>query len=80
MMNIRNLGSNENVGVKCKESICAELCLRLWFESHWYFCNITESGLFWKRHSRNKDPNNHFVKSVQRQPFRKSFATEKHLS
>ena len=41
------------------------IVLKLCFESDWYFCNITESGLLWKRHSRNKVPNNHFVKSVQ---------------
>ena len=27
--------------VKYKDGICAELCLSLWFESDWYFCNIT---------------------------------------
>ena len=46
MMNIRNVGSKENVGVKLKEGICAELCLKLWFESDWYFCNITKSEWF----------------------------------
>ena len=46
MMNIQNLGSKENVGVKFKECICAELCLKLWFESDLYFCNITKSEWF----------------------------------
>ena len=32
--------------VKYKDDICAELRLKLWFESHLYFCNITESGWF----------------------------------
>ena len=41
------------------------IVLKLCFESDWYFCNITESELLWKRYSRNKVPNNHFVKSVQ---------------
>ena len=36
-MNIRNLGSKESVGVKYKDGICAELCLKLWFESN---CNF----------------------------------------
>ena len=33
MMNIQNLGSKESTGVKFKESIWAELHLKLWFES-----------------------------------------------
>ena len=35
-----------NLGGKFKESICAELPLKLWFESDWQFLNITESELF----------------------------------
>ena len=31
-MTIRNLGSKGNLWVKLKDSICAELCLKLWFE------------------------------------------------
>ena len=46
MMNIQNLGSKESIGFKFKDSICAKLCLKLWFESDWYFCNVTESGWF----------------------------------
>ena len=42
MMNIRNLGPKESVGVKLKEGICTALCLKPWFESNWYFCNITK--------------------------------------
>ena len=42
-MNKQNLGSKENVGVKFKEDICADLFLKLWFESGWYICNITWS-------------------------------------
>ena len=71
MMNIRNLGLEESVKVKYKDGICAELCLKLWFKSAWYFCNI-ESGWFWKRLSRNKVPKNHFVK-VQKQRYAYSF-------
>ena len=41
---VRNLGLKESVGVKFKEGICAKFCLKLWFESDWYFCNITKSG------------------------------------
>ena len=44
MMNIWNLGSKEDVGVKFEEGICIELYLKLWFESDWYFCNNTKSG------------------------------------
>ena len=36
------LGSQESVGVKFKEDICAEFCLKLWFENDLYFCNITQ--------------------------------------
>ena len=43
MMNKQNLGSKESLGVKFKDSICTELCLKLWFEIEWYFYNITES-------------------------------------
>ena len=32
--------------VKYKDGICSELCLKLWFDSDWYLCNITESGWF----------------------------------
>ena len=40
------IGSKESAGVKLKEGICVKLRLKLWFESDWYFCNITTSGLF----------------------------------
>ena len=40
------VGSKESVRVKFKDGICAELCLKLWFESDWYFCNITNSEWF----------------------------------
>ena len=46
MMNIRNLGSKESLGVKFKDGIYAEFSLKLWRESEWYFCNITELGWF----------------------------------
>ena len=46
--------SKESVVVKYIDGICAELYLKLWFDSDWYFCNITESGWFWKRLFRNK--------------------------
>ena len=39
MMNIQNLRSKESIGVKFKVGICAELCLRLWFESNWNLCH-----------------------------------------
>ena len=64
MMNMWNLGSKESVGVIFKEGICAELCLNHWFESDWYFCNIAQSGWFWKSLSRNKVLNHHFLKSL----------------
>ena len=47
--------------VKFKDSICTKLCLKLWFESEWYFCNISESEKLY----RNKVPNNHFLKPVE---------------
>ena len=55
--------------VKYKDDISVELCLKLWFESDWYFYNINESGWFSKRLFRNKVPNNHFAKSIQKQPY-----------
>ena len=33
MMNLRNLGSKENLAIKFKDGICADLCLNLRFES-----------------------------------------------
>ena len=36
----------ESLGIKCKDSICVELCLKHWFESNYYFCNITEPAWF----------------------------------
>ena len=46
MMNIRNLGLQERVGVKYIDDRCAKFCLKLWFESDWYFCNITTQMFF----------------------------------
>ena len=69
MINIRTLGLKGSVGIKYKDDICTELCLKLWFESDYCFRNVTESGWFWKRLSRNKVSNNHFLKSVQKQPY-----------
>ena len=40
VVNLRYIGSEENIGVKFKDVICPKLCLKLWFESDWYFCNI----------------------------------------
>ena len=60
MINIRNIGSKEREGVKLKESMCPELWLKLWLKSDWQFCNITKSGWFWKRLSRNKVQHSHF--------------------
>ena len=68
MMNMQNLGSQESVRVKYIEDIYAKFSLKLWFESDWYVCNITESRWF-KMQSRSKVPNNHFIKSVQKQPY-----------
>ena len=69
MMNIWNLGSKQSVGVKSKEGICSKSYLKLWFESNWYFSEITESWWFWKRLSRKKVLNNHFLKSLQNHPY-----------
>ena len=44
MMNIQDQDSKESLGVKVKDGICVESCLKLWFESDWCFCNIKESG------------------------------------
>ena len=67
-MNIQNLGSQESVGVKYLGDIYHKFCLKLWFERDWYYCNITESRWFYMG-SRKKVPNNHFVKSVQKQQY-----------
>ena len=41
-----NLGAQERVGVKYIDGLYAKFCLKLWFESDWYFCNMTESRWF----------------------------------
>ena len=66
MMNIENLGSKESVRVKCIGGMYIEFCLKLWFESDWYFGNIIGSDDF-KCNTETKFPNSHFVKSVQKQ-------------
>ena len=58
---------NVPLGVKYKDGICAELCLKLRVQSERGFFNITESGWPWKRLSRNKVPSS--CKSVQKQPY-----------
>ena len=40
--------------INIRNSICPELCLKLWFENDWYFCNIIESGWYWIRLTRKK--------------------------
>ena len=63
------------------------MCLELWFECGWYFCNITESGSFRKRLTRNKVPTNHFLRQLRSSRTQmffkigvlKNFATVKHL-
>ena len=55
------VGSKEILGVKFKDSMCPKLCLKLSFESDWYFHNNTESGQLWKRISRKKVPSNDFL-------------------
>ena len=42
MMTIRNLGSKGNLWVKFKDGICAELCLKLWFENVTFQKSIAE--------------------------------------
>ena len=65
-----NQGSKKSLGVKFKESICTKLWLKLWFESSWYICNISKSGWFLKRLFRKKVLHNHFLKSLQKQPYK----------
>ena len=65
--------SKESEGVKFKKGICVALRLKLWFESDWYFCKITESEWFWRRLFRKKLLNDHFLKSFQKQPYTQMF-------
>ena len=51
MIDIQNLDSKESLEIKFKNGISAKLCLKHWFESNWYFCNIAESKWFWERAS-----------------------------
>ena len=36
----------KSVGINYIVSMCTKFCLKLWFESNWYYCNITESRWF----------------------------------
>ena len=36
----------KSVGVKYIDSIYAKFFLKVWFESDWYFCNITDLRWF----------------------------------
>ena len=74
MMIIRNLSSKESMGIKFKDGIWNKLCLKLWFKSDCFFCNMTESGLFYKRLSRIKVPSNHFLKLIWKRTVQKSIA------
>ena len=65
---MQNQGSKESLALNLKR-IYAKLCLKLWFESGWYFCNITKPAWFWKWLTRKKALNNHFLKSLQKQPY-----------
>ena len=56
MMNIRNLGSKESVGVNFKESICAKFCRKLWFESDCFCFVILLSQDGFERDSPEKGP------------------------
>ena len=67
MINIRFLGSKEDVEGKFKERICAKLRLKLWFESNWHFSNITKLGWFWNWLSERKVLSSHFLLSLQKQ-------------
>ena len=40
------VGSKESAETKFKEGTCPELCLKLWYETGWYFGNIAKSGWF----------------------------------
>ena len=87
MINTRNLGSKGSVRVKCKDCICAELCLKLWFESDWYFRNIIESGRFKSNCPKTKFQTNTFLSQfrssrtqmVLKIGLLKHFTTVKHL-
>ena len=54
--------------------MCRLVFKKLLLQSHWYFCNITESGWFWKRLPRNKGPNNYILKPVWKSNYSKSIA------
>ena len=41
MINIENVGLQESAGVTNMDGTHPEICLKLWFESDWYFCCIT---------------------------------------
>ena len=46
MLNIPNLGSKGSVRVKYKDDLCTELCLKLSFESYWFFLILSSHDAF----------------------------------
>ena len=46
MMNIWNLVSQESIGVRYIDGICAKFCLKLWFGSNWYFAVLLKQDGF----------------------------------
>ena len=46
ILTVNDKHTKQSIGVKYKDDICAELCLKLSFESNEYFCNFTESQWF----------------------------------
>ena len=68
MMNTQNVGSQESLGIKYVDGMYAEFCIKVLFENDWHFCNINELRWF-QMQSKNKVPNNHFTKLVQKQPY-----------
>ena len=53
---MQNQFSKESIAIKFKKRRYAKLCLQLWFENGWYFCNITKPGWFLKRNVQKERP------------------------
>ena len=64
MINMQNQGSKEILAVKSKARIYTKLCLKLRFESSWYFCNILSQDDFESDCAERTS-----LKSLQKQPY-----------
>ena len=81
MIIIRNLISNERIGLRYKNNISAKCASSSGLKATGFFVILPSQDGF-ERLSRNKVPTNHFLKSAEKKPYAdvlQNFPTVKHL-